>query len=136
MYTYADSDCNEDDGLQMSLTESGNRLRLHPRDFTALYQQLSRTSDKWSMIGAHLGFLQSEIDNIKARPLLLNDAPDSWLRAMLSEWLQWAPGDGRESKTYATLNDLSDALVKLGLREAATSLQETTFSETPPRAFN
>ena len=64
---------------------------------------LSVHACKWRDIGMYLGFQQTELDDIQARPFLLQDAPKSWLRAMLSEWLQWAPKDSRGSSSFATL---------------------------------
>ena len=69
-----------------------------------------------------LGFLPTELDNIQHRPLLLSNAPTSWLSAMLSKWLQWAPGDIRGSTSFATLEGLKDALRKAGLGAAAHDL--------------
>ena len=84
----------------------------------------------WETIGAHLGFLQSELNNIQAKfGHALNDAADTFLREMLSDWLQWAPGDDRGSKSYATLRDLSNVLEECGLGEAANELLEKTFSD-------
>ena len=107
----------------MSVEESGNERLTQKRNFTSLYEQLSKHSHKWSTIGAHLGFLQSELDNIQARPRLFSDAPNSYLRAMIAEWLEWAPGDSRGSGDFATLNDLKKALHKVGLRDNALSLK-------------
>ena len=90
--------------------------------FSSLFGTLSKHSAQWREIGLHLGFHPGKLDDIQARPLLLNNAPKSWLEAMLSEWLQWAPGDSRGSKRYATLNSLRKALVMSGLREAAQTL--------------
>ena len=42
-----------------------------------------------------LGFLPGELSNIESRPNLTSGAPVSWLGALLEEWIQWAPGDGR-----------------------------------------
>ena len=81
-------------------------------NFTSLYGQLSKHSDKWSTIGVLLGFKQSELDIIQARPFLLNSAPHSWLSVMLTEWLEWAPGDDRGSVDFATLNRLKKAMNK------------------------
>ena len=38
------------------------------------------------------------------------NSPVSWLSAMLSQWLQWAPGDSQGSTSFATLEDLKAAL--------------------------
>ena len=59
--------------------------------------QLNPHASKWREIGTHLGFLQGELDNIEHKPLLLNEGPKAWLREMLREWLEWAPGDSRGS---------------------------------------
>ena len=79
---------------------------------------------KWREIGSLLGFLPNELDNIQARPLLLSNAPNSWLDAMLAEWLQWAQEDSRGSTNFATLEGLREALYKAGLVEAAQSLDD------------
>ena len=122
-YTDTDSESESDVELQASLHESGNQRLTEKDNFHHLYEQLSKHSDKWSSIGSHLGFLQSELDIIKAKPLLLSEAPNSWLREMLAEWLQWAPGDSQGSRVCATLNALKKALCKAGLRETALSLR-------------
>ena len=85
-----------------------------------LYEQLSLHATKWREIGTHLGFHQEELDTIESKPLLLREAPKSWLREMLSEWLEWAPGDGRGN---ATLSLLKVAVKKSGLARTALSLQ-------------
>lgn len=60
---------------------------------------------------------------LEAKPLLLTGAPRSWLREMLSQWLQWAPGDGRGSMSIATLESLKAALNMSGLGAAALDLR-------------
>ena len=43
------------------------------------------------------------MDNIQNNPMLLTQsAPKSYLREMLSLWLQWAPGDRRGSTSIPT----------------------------------
>ena len=44
---------------------------------------------------------------------------------MLDEWLQWAPGDNRGSKDFATFEALKIALNEAGLAAAASDLQLT-----------
>ena len=87
-----------------------------------MYEKLTEYSAKWREIGTHLGLRPTELDKIHARPLLLSDAPNSWLNTMLAEWLQWAPGDRRGSTNCATLEGLRDALNKAELSEAAQSI--------------
>ena len=45
--------------------------------------------------------------------LMIQSPPSSYLREMLTKWLQWAPGDGRGSRNFATFEDLRDALLKV-----------------------
>ena len=87
-----------------------------------LLEKLTKYSNKWREIGLPLGFLCTELDNIQERPLLLSKAPASWLSAMLSEWVQWASGDGRGSTSFATLEGLKSALRKANLGAAAHDL--------------
>ena len=54
--------------------------------------------------------------------MLLMQAPLSHLNDMLSDWYQWAPGDGRGSKDYATLGALKSAMSQTGLGRAAAEL--------------
>jgi hypothetical protein len=46
-------------------------------------------------------------------------APKSFLVEMLSQWLQWAPGDGRGSAGFATRGSLRTALLKANLGQLA-----------------
>ena len=78
----------------------------------------------------YLRFLPGELDNIQARHLLLSNAPLSWLEAMLSEWMQWAPGDSRGSNNFATLEDLKGALSDAGLGGAAYGLHISGLDDT------
>ena len=55
--------------------------------------------------------------------MLLLTAPESYLYTLLEEWLQWAPGDNRGSKNFATLEALQRAMSKSGLGSAATELR-------------
>ena len=98
--------------------------KLSESNHSILYAKLIEhsISAKWREIGTHLGFRPSELEEIQARPLLLSDAPNSWLNTMLAVWLQWAPGDHRGSTSSATLEGLRDALNKAGLSEEAQSI--------------
>ena len=55
--------------------------------------------------------------------LLTQSAPKSYLREMLSQWLQWAPGDGRGSTGYASKKSLRAALLKANLGQLAQQFQ-------------
>ena len=94
-----------------------------------LLNQLKEHAIKWKDIGTDLGFRPGELNNIQGAPNHQNTAPQSFLRAMLSEWLEWAPGDGRGSDQYATLEALKDAVSKAGLGRTAENL---TINITPP----
>ena len=95
---------------------------LTEEQYSIIFEQLRKHSSDWNTIGTHLGFHPSELRNIQARPLLLVEAPYSWLGAVLQEWLQWAPGDSRGSKNFATLENLKSALFKAGFEDTAHSL--------------
>ena len=73
-------------------------------------------------IGLNLGFQPGELLNIETKPLLLADAPQSWLGALLSEWLQWTPGDSRGSTQFVTLKALKFTLSESGLGAATSNL--------------
>lgn len=45
-----------------------------------------------------------------------------YFRTMLAKWLQWAPGDGRGSKNFATYEALYLALNSTGLGATAYEL--------------
>ena len=91
-------------------------------EFTRAGGILKQYSYKWRAIGQALGFKASELDSIASRPLLLLDAPNSYLSTMLSEWQLWAPGDHRGSRTYATLHSLRTAVDRAGLGLTAQEL--------------
>lgn len=64
---------------------------------------------KWKKIGIALGFTLSELQVIDtAKPPLYFGTPNSWLREMLSMWVQWTP-ETLHGK-YSTLEDLVKAL--------------------------
>ena len=96
--------------------------RLNKRHTHSLNFQLSNCAAKWREIGTHLGFQHEELDNIQAKPLQLNVAPQSWLSELLSHWMEWAPGDSRGSEKYANLDDLKTAVSRSGFGVIAAEL--------------
>ena len=78
-------------------------------DFTRASEKLQHHSFAWKRIAQGLGFTADELAIIEATPTLLIGAPSSYLNAMLAQWQQWAPGDFRGSKGYATLDSLRRA---------------------------
>ena len=88
----------------------------------SLLSQLAPHAAQWRGIGTHLGFQSGELDAIESKPGLFQQAPESWLNAMLAQWLQWAPGDGRRSDQVATLSSLKRAVGMAGLGATAAQL--------------
>lgn len=99
-----------------------SQVRLTDSNYATLLQQLEKHASKFREIGTALGFTQGELDNIQSAPRLQANSPKSWLGDMLSQWLEWAPGDGRGSKGFATLEGLRDALRRANLGATAHDL--------------
>jgi hypothetical protein len=96
--------------------------RLNKSHFPFLIEQLSDCAYKWRKIGTHLKFKQDELKNIEAKPSLVSDAPESYLSELISNWMEWAPGDSRGSTNYANLEDLKSAVSKAGFGVVAGEL--------------
>ena len=72
-------------------------------------------SYKWEDIGLALGFTFPELKVISGNPLLLNDAPTSYLTELLGQWVQWPTAKHHTDPTLATLYEaLRGPLVGLG----------------------
>ena len=69
-------------------------VHLKDGDHNEIYTKLKPHAARWRDIGGELGFLEGELDIIQSNAILLAQSPISYLREMLSQWLQWAPGDG------------------------------------------
>ena len=105
-------------------TESTSVTHLNDSDHGAIYEKLAPRAAKWRDIGKELGFTEEEMDNIQSNPMLMMQSPpQSWLKEMLSQWLQWAPGDGRGSTGYATKDSLRAALLRANLEQLAQQFQ-------------
>ena len=102
--------------------DSAVENRLTDQHHSVLVEKLSQYAAKWREIGGKLRFTHGELDNIQNNILLSTGSPGSWLSAMLSQWLQWAPGDGRGSTNFATLDALKDGLSQVNLGAAAHDL--------------
>ena len=89
--------------------------RLSERNRLDIYSKLKLHATKWREIGEALGFYEGELNNIQSRPALFFTAPESYLREMLAEWHQWAPGDRRGSQGFATRDSLRTALLAVNL---------------------
>ena len=103
-----------------NLCDTGE-TRLYDNNHTSIYNKLVDQATQWRTIGIHLGFKEYELDNIQSDPkLFIEPSPtNSYLRVMLSKWLQWAPGDGRGSTNFATEGSLYDALLEADLGQLA-----------------
>ena len=93
------------------------------KDVVRLLNLLHNYSDKWFDIGLELGFAPSELNLIRNMPLLLNDAPVSYLTKLLSQWVQWPTS---EHPTKPTVGMLCEALRTslVGLGSLADKVQE------------
>ena len=90
---------------------------------------MSEHASKWAEIGICLRFHNNELSNIAAKPILYLEGPKGFLREMLSEWLEWAPGDQRGSNQCATLEVLKIAVSKAGLGVTAANIQKVSLME-------
>ena len=95
---------------------------LNDEDHCEISAQLGKHSAKWREIGAHLGFLQGDMDTIQALPSMTIQGPKRCLDEMLAQWLQSAPGDRRGSKDVAKLSTLKSALIAAGFARTAHDL--------------
>ena len=104
--------------LYITVATGGGR-GFNDRDYAEIYQKLCSHAHKWHEIGRGLDFSPNEMDIIASTPMLLFRGPNGYLEKLLSQWLQWAPGDGRGSTGYATKESLIAALLKAKLGELA-----------------
>ena len=74
---------------------------------------------KWKTIGDTLGFLDSDLNIIQSSPMLIPEAPASYFREMLSQWLKWAP----PNHPWPTLEALETALRSSGHEDLALNLK-------------
>ena len=89
---------------------------------TPLLKQLQNHATHWRDIGTKLGFVQGELDNIEGSTVSTTCRPKSYLSTLLTQWLEWAPGDGRGSQDFATLEGLRAALKQANLGATAYDL--------------
>ena len=97
---------------------------LGPRrlDHSDIYKKLKPYAYKWREIARGLRFTPAELENITANPSHSTAAPENYLSTMLSDWLEWAPGDARGSTNYAKMEDLRSAVDRAGLGRTAREL--------------
>lgn len=97
-------------------------VKLDKHHHVVLFRLLSKHSSKWRLIGCYLGFLPEELNIIGAKPHLYHEGPTGFMYEMLSEWLEWTPGDQRGSTQYATLEALNMTISDAGLGATAAEL--------------
>ena len=85
-------------------------MRLSDQDFNSIFTALQEHASNWKIIATQLGFTLPELDNITSHPMLLMEGPKGPLRKVLSNYLQWGPGDNRESPNFANLSQLTKAI--------------------------
>ena len=123
LYICVTTGCPQQSGSLSLINQPARLTEIH---YASLLQQLLQHAAKWRELGTHLGFKPGELDNIQDRPSLFSKGPTSLLSVLLSEWLQWAPGDGRGSTSFATLEGLKAALREARLGAAAYDLNIQT----------
>jgi hypothetical protein len=94
--------------------------RLIATHYGRLCEKIKPCASHWKFIAASLSFTYNEIINIEANPR--NVQSNSFLNDVIGVWLNWAPGDGRGSKDYATLEHLQTAVSKAGCGLIASEL--------------
>ena len=96
---------------------------LTDKDHSEIYYKLESYAAKWRDIGKSLGFSEQEMDTIQSNPFLMTQgAPKSYLRELLTQYLQWGPGDRRGSKGFPTRDSLRMALQQANLSQLASRL--------------
>ena len=95
--------------------DSALDVKLTEKDIATLLELIHTFSSKWDMIGTLLGFAPSELEKIKNMPSLFMSAPTSWLKELLSQWVQWPTLSHPTKPTLRALcTSLRSSLVGLG----------------------
>ena len=107
-----------------SLPAAGqSRTVVDSRHYGALCEQLRPCVAGWRKIAEGLRFHNYEIENIGSDLTKLVGSPGSYMDAVLSEWLNWGPGDKRGTKDLATLEALKEALNRADFGRVAGTLK-------------
>lgn len=77
--------------------------QLKKSDIDVLLKLLSNSSDKWNNIGIELGFFLSELKQIRLSQSLLTGAPQSYLKELLQQWLEWPTDSHPDPPTLKAL---------------------------------
>ena len=88
---------------------------LTEKDVVKLMKLIHNFSDKWNEIGLELGFTPPELNQVKHNPSLFTSAPASFLRELLSQWVQWPTKDHPKKPILGALCEaLRSSQVRLG----------------------
>lgn len=88
-------------------------------DLQVLLELLKGVESKWYSIGLALGLLDGNLKTIQNKPFLFAEAPMSFFREMLSQWLQW-------NHDKSSIGSLANALrnITVGEEDVAYGLKE------------
>ena len=90
-------------------------MTLTEEEVAELLELIHTFSYKWDMIGIKIGFTLSELEDIKSMPSLFMSAPTSYLKELLSRWIQWPTLSHPTKPTLRALcSSLRSSLVGLG----------------------
>ena len=85
------------------------------KDIAVLLNVIHNFSHKWNEIGLVLGFTPPELNQISSNPSLFMSAPASFLRELLSRWVQWPTVNHPTKPTLGALCEtFHTSLVGLG----------------------
>lgn len=87
-------------------------LLLDDKDISELMELCGDYAFRWNDIGLQLGFLNPQLHVIQSNPLLLINAPKSYLQELLSQWVQWPT---KKHPEKPSLRVLCSALKAIGL---------------------
>ena len=84
-------------------------------EIVTLLELIHTISSKWEIIGSLLGFAPSELEKIRKKTSLFMKPPKSFLKELLSQWVQWPTARHRSKPTLRALcTSLRTFFLKLG----------------------
>ena len=105
---------------------------LTAQDLHILTSIMKAAAPQWQAIGGALGFLYSDLTIIQNTPMLIPQAPQSYFREMLSQWLNWAP----PNHSWPTLEALETALRSSGSESLAFQLRSLFLQQKGSASLN
>ena len=111
--------CSNNNGIYflVSLVATTDNLdvKLTEKDVVKLLKLIVTSSSKWEIIGLVLGFVPLELETIRSMPYLFMSAPTSYLKELLSRWIQWPTLSHPTKPTLRVLcTSLRSSIVGLG----------------------